>query len=68
MNRFSTTLLFALIILCSLKISAQNLPESMYLSTDGRRLTTGNKPSEKIYDESIVHRIDLQFSQADYWL
>ena len=67
MNRFSTTLLFALIILCSLKISAQNLPESMYLSTDGRRLTTGNKPSEKIYDESTVQRIDLQFSQTDYW-
>lgn len=67
MNTSYTALFYALIFLFCPKLTAQNLPESMYFSADGRRLITGNKPSEKLYDESKVHRIDLQFSQADYW-
>lgn len=67
MNKFNTFLLGCTLLISGMLLKAQNLPESMHFSADGRRLITGNKPSEKIYDESQVPRIDLQFGQTDYW-
>lgn len=48
-------------------IFAQSLPDEMYLSQDGRRLILGGKSPEGLYDSSIIRRIDLTFSQSNYW-
>jgi CotH kinase protein/Lamin Tail Domain/Secretion system C-terminal sorting domain len=64
MNKFCT------LLLCFLTFSAlfaQDLPESMHLSYDGRRLITGDNPTKGFYDETKVQRVDLTFDQADYW-
>jgi CotH kinase protein/Lamin Tail Domain/Secretion system C-terminal sorting domain len=60
-----TTLLLCFSIFFNL--SAQDLPESMHLSYDGRRLITGDNPAKGFYDETKVQRVDLTFAQADYW-
>lgn len=67
MIKFNISLLFCFVLTVCLNLSAQDLPESMYFTADGRRLITGNKPSEKLYDETKVPRIDIQFGQIDYW-
>ena len=59
--------ILVLVFFTLLKLSAQDLPESMHLSPDGRRLITGDKPAKGFYDETKVQRVDLTFSQADYW-
>jgi hypothetical protein len=48
-------------------VTAQDLPESFHLSPDGRRLITGDKPAKGFYDETKIPRVDLIFSQTDYW-
>lgn len=63
-----STLFLLFISLFMNKIAfAQHLPEHFWLSEDGKRLTTGNKPSTGFYDNSSVETIELTFSQADYW-
>jgi hypothetical protein len=46
---------------------AQSFPDEMYLSPDGRRLILGGKSPDGLYDSSIIRRIDLTFSQSNYW-
>ncbi|MCC6726912.1 MAG: CotH kinase family protein [Saprospiraceae bacterium] len=49
------------------KMQAQNLPNEMHLSPDGKRLVTGGNESTGYYDESVVHTIELFFDEANYW-
>ncbi len=49
------------------EVVGQQLPAEMYLSTDGHMLFTGGKSPSGLYDSAIIRRIDLQFSQANYW-
>lgn len=62
---FITVLLFAMIISAGLK--AQNLPESMQLSADGRMLLTGKSAPGGLYDSAVIRTIYLQFPQPNYW-
>ena len=58
------------ILLCYVglqEVAAQHLPDRFWISNDGRRLITGNKPSTGFYDETAVKTVELQFSQSDYW-
>ncbi len=61
---------FPLFLICfyiTSNISGQGLPSEMYLSPDGRMLFTGGNPSTGLYNDAVVRRIDLNFSQANYW-
>lgn len=48
-------------------MQAQNLPNDMYLSADGRILYTGGATTTGLYDQSIIRNIDLTFAQTNYW-
>ena len=54
--------LIALFYLFSMPIIAQDLPESMHFSADGRRLITGDKTPTGFYTETRVRRVDLVLS------
>ncbi len=64
MNRIYTLLT---ILFLSNSIQAQHLPDNWHVSLDGKRLITGNKPSEGYYDETLVPKVELNFTQANYW-
>lgn len=49
------------------KAAAQHLPDRFWVSADGKRLITGDKPSTGFYNESSVKTVELTFTQADYW-
>lgn len=46
---------------------AQNLPQMINISDDGRMLTTGDQNSKGFYDEDTVKAIYLTFQQPNYW-
>lgn len=46
---------------------AQNLPDELYLSPDGRMLLTGGQAHQGIYDESVIRTIHLDFDQPNFW-
>lgn len=46
---------------------AQNLPQMINISDDGRMLTTGDQASKGFYDEDTVKAIYLSFQQPNYW-
>lgn len=47
---------------------AQNLPDEMHYSADGRILYTGGvAPTSGIYGKSSVKNVYLNFSQSNYW-
>jgi hypothetical protein len=46
---------------------AQQLPESFWISYDGKRLITGNKPAEGFYNENNIKVVELRFAQTDWW-
>jgi CotH kinase protein len=72
-NTFTRLLLNSILALLSLFITqqtliAQHVPERFAISADGRRMTTGgDKPSTGFYDESSVKKVELTFTQTDYW-
>ena len=43
------------------------MPDEMYLSPDGRTLYTGGQAPSGLYEPYLVRRVDLQFSQSNYW-
>ncbi|MEK7255946.1 MAG: CotH kinase family protein, partial [Bacteroidota bacterium] len=49
------------------QIQAQNLPDQMHFSADGKRLISGGLPSEGVFDEAVVNVFELWFSQSNYW-
>ncbi len=63
------TLIFAVVLfLFSFgKIVAQNLPDEMHFSTDGKRLITGGNVASGFYDEAAFHNIELIFDEPNYW-
>lgn len=48
-------------------IYAQQLPEEMNISPDGRRLTLGGNQTTGFYDDTQVKTIELEFDQSNYW-
>ena len=46
---------------------AQNLPQMINISDDGRMLTTGDQDNKGFYDEDTVKAIYLSFQQPNYW-
>ncbi len=54
-------------VLCSMPITAQNLPSQLHLSTDGHRLISGGLVSDGLYDESRIQVVKLEFDQENYW-
>lgn len=55
-----------LFLLASPWLSGQILPEEYRISDDGRRLTRGTGEVNGLYDDRILRRIDIQFSQPDW--
>lgn len=47
--------------------SAQNLPDEMHLSPDGRMLLTGDLPNTGLFEQAIIRDIRLDFPQSNYW-
>lgn len=60
-------LLFIGLLLLYLPQVAQNLPEEVRITPDGRMIITGDTRPQGFYDDTIIRRIDLVFSQANYW-
>ncbi|MEO8068702.1 MAG: CotH kinase family protein, partial [Flavobacteriales bacterium] len=46
---------------------AQNLPQMINISADGRMLTTGDQASKGFYAEDTVKAMYLSFQQGNYW-
>lgn len=53
--------------LTGLTAFAQNLPDEINLSPDGRQLITGNTESSGFYREDTLRTIELTFTQTDWW-
>lgn len=64
---FFTGLVLSITCILFTNTNGQQLPSEMYLSTDGHMMFTGGKSPSGLYDSALIRRIDLQFSQADYW-
>jgi hypothetical protein len=54
-------------VILTASMSAQNLPDELDISSDGRRLVTGGQPETGFYREDTVRAIYLTFSQSDFW-
>ncbi|HPI07419.1 MAG TPA: CotH kinase family protein, partial [Saprospiraceae bacterium] len=63
----SITLLVLFSGILHLRLSAQNLPSSMHLSTADHILYTNGQPTDGLYDEAVVRTYQLWFSQTNYW-
>ncbi|MBK7966495.1 MAG: CotH kinase family protein [Bacteroidetes bacterium] len=48
-------------------LEAQNLPDEMHITPDGRMLMIGGQPNSGYYDQSLVRRIDLTFASPNFW-
>ncbi|MFZ1688195.1 MAG: CotH kinase family protein, partial [Flavobacteriales bacterium] len=59
--------LFLVASLCCISTSAQNLPQMINISPDGRMLTTGDQASSGFYAEDTVKAVQLTFLQSNYW-
>lgn len=62
-----TILIACSIFSVSLAAQAQNFPDEMHMSTDGRMLLIGDLPNTSLYDQTQIRNIYLNFSQSDYW-
>lgn len=60
-------LLFFSILIITTSIFAQNLPQEMKISPDGRRLTLGGNQTTGFYDDTQVRILALDFDQTNYW-
>ncbi len=56
-----------LLTLSTCTLSAQNLPDEMHLSPDGRMLFTGDLPNTGLFEQDLVRNIYLDFPQSNYW-
>lgn len=56
-----------IIVLAFSKIAAQDLPQEMYYSPDGKTLFTGGQAPDGMYDRTVVRNVYLNFTQANYW-
>lgn len=59
--------LTSVVILIATLAHAQNLPDEIDLSPDGRMLMTGGNTSSGFYREDTLRTIELTFSQTDWW-
>ena len=66
MMRTLRTIAAAAILSCS-AAQAQNLPDEINLSDDGRMLITGGNASTGFYREDTLRTIELTFTQTDWW-
>lgn len=60
-------LLPALMLLNSIFAMAQQLPDEMHISPDGKMLLIGSEPNTGYYDQSLVRRIDITFPSSTFW-
>lgn len=68
MKRILTAcLFFAISTFCFSPIFAQQFTEQMRISADGKRLLSGGIPGTGLYDIDTVRKIELFFSQPNYW-
>lgn len=68
MFQFSTPKLISLVFgMMAVSAVAQNLPDEMHFSADGKRLITGGNIATGFYDESTIHTIELLFDEPNYW-
>jgi CotH kinase protein/Lamin Tail Domain/Secretion system C-terminal sorting domain len=70
MNSFFSKMTLVCLLISSFThqiVLAQHLPDRFWVSEDGKRLITGNKPSDGFYDNKSVEKLELTFSQANYW-
>jgi PKD repeat protein len=47
--------------------NAQNIPDEMHFSSDGKRLITGGLLNTGFYDLFTIHDMSLQFNEPHYW-
>jgi hypothetical protein len=66
MNKIKILLLIPFYFLQQ-SLHAQQFPEEMKLSDDGRRLTLGGNQTTGFYDDTQVKIIELEFDQSNYW-
>lgn len=59
--------LFFFQVFCFSSIQAQQLPEEMKISADGKRLRLGGNQTTGFYDDTEVKVIELEFDQPNYW-
>jgi len=59
--------LSAIVSFAFIGASAQNLPQMINISPDGRMLTTGDQASSGFYAEDTVKAVHLTFLQSNYW-
>lgn len=59
-------ILLAFLFLFYTVLPGQNLPDEYILSDDGRRLSRGGGITDGLYNDKVVKRIDLNFSQANW--
>ena len=45
----------------------QGLPSEIHISSDGKMLLTGGKPSTGLYDSAEIRNVYLQFPQTNFW-
>ena len=57
----------AVLLMATIAVSGQSLPDEMYFSPDGRILFTGGQPNAGLYDQSIIRNFYLDFPQSNYW-
>lgn len=60
-------LLFIAFLLGAGAVEAQNLPDEMHITPDGKMLMIGSEPNTGYYDQSLVRRIDLTFPSPNFW-
>lgn len=58
---------FATTYLIALTSNAQQLPDHMHFSPDGRMILTGDLANTGYYDQSLVRRIDITFASPTFW-
>lgn len=59
--------LLLLLTVLFFQATAQNLPDEMHLSPDGRMLITGDLPNTGLFEQAIIRDIRLDFPQLNYW-
>jgi hypothetical protein len=66
-KKYTPYLFLIACFLFTIGLSAQNLPNEYYISADGHRLIVGGQEATGFYDEAMVHTVELNFDQSDYW-
>jgi hypothetical protein len=60
-------IVFALIYLLQISLTAQKLPKEMSFTSDGRRLISGIGEVDGLYNPEKLRTVELKFDQPDYW-